>query len=208
MLLPIPLIELGRVPEAKMDAIRQALDVTTEAEWLADTDRQRSFACHRDTQTIPFVYGRNTNVLTRTAAWSDRWCHLLLPALEPLLRAQYGEGEIIRSCLVNLLPHGRVLEHKDDTEEILLHTHRVHLPIKTNPDVDFVIEDVVFKLEYGHVYEFSNQVFHYVSNRSAENRVHLIFDYMESHMLADFRRRHAVGEPVIWATSYRDPALG
>ncbi len=207
MLLPVPLVELGRVPDAQMDRIRQALDATTEAEWLADTDRQRSFVCHRDTQTIPFMYGRNTNVLTYTAPWTERWSHLLLPAIEPLLHARYGDGEIIRSCLVNLLPEGRVLEHKDDTEEILLHTHRVHLPIKTNPDVDFVIEDVVFKLDYGHLYEFSNQVFHYVLNRSQENRVHLILDYMEHDVLANFRRRHASSEPVVWATSYADPQL-
>lgn len=207
MKLGVPVNELGVIPEPLLaPMVEAALRIDAQA-WDADTERQRSFHCHHETQAIPLVTGRNVNDLHQTAAWSEQWRPLVLGAVGSVLERQYGIGEIVRSCIVNLLPDATVLEHKDDTEELLLHTHRIHLPLKTSDLVDFFVERERFHFRLGHLYEFSNQVFHHVVNRSHQNRIHLIFDYMEGLTLEVFRRKHRDCAPVVWPTSYSDESV-
>jgi hypothetical protein len=52
------------------------------------------------------------------------------------------------------------------------------------------------------LYEFSNQHFHRVENRSDQNRVHLIFDYLEKDTPHLFKDKHSRSAPVSWTTSY------
>ncbi|UTY57068.1 aspartyl/asparaginyl beta-hydroxylase domain-containing protein [Massilia sp. erpn] len=208
MRLDVPLVHISRVPEAAFQAILERAKVLTLAEWTEDESRQKSFKCHQDTRAIPLIYGRNLNQMTYCDAWENDWKDYLLPVLTPILQDFYGDGEIVRMCLADLLPYAKVLEHKDDTEEVLLHTHRIHLPIISNPDVDFFIEEENFNLKVGNLYEFSNQQFHRVENRSGLNRIHLIFDYMTREVLDLFRDKHRENAPVAWQTSYRDTASG
>jgi hypothetical protein len=208
MKLEQPLLAIGKLPEHEFQTILDHVKRLTLEEWTADESRQKSFRCHQHTRAIPLIYGRNVNQIVYCDAWRYHWQDVLLPALAPMLREFYGEGEIIRACLCDLLPRSKVLEHKDDTEEILLYTHRIHLPITSNPDVDFFVEQDNFHLKVGHLYEFSNQQFHRVENRSDQNRVHLIFDYLEKDTLDLFKDKHRTSAPVAWSTSYRDSDTG
>lgn len=208
MMLKEPLIEIGQIPGPGFELILDSTKSLTFKDWVADTSRQDSFRCHQSTQAIPLIYGRNMNNLVHTDAWKNNWREVLFPVLTPILRDFYGDGEIMRMCLCKLLPMSKVLEHKDDTEEILLHTHRIHLPIISNDLVDFVIEGECFNLKIKYLYEFSNQQFHYVENRSEIDRVHLIFDYMDRDKLNLFKEKHHSSSPVSWPTSYRDLKSG
>lgn len=208
MLLDEPLIHIAQIPLPVFDAIVERTRALTLTDWMADESRQKSFHCHRHTRSIPLIYGRNLNQIVYCDAWEYAWKACLLPTLSPILADFYGGGEIIRMCLADLLPYSKVLEHKDDTEEVLLHTHRIHLPIISNPDVDFIIEQTKFHLDIGNLYEFSNQQYHRVENRSSLNRVHLIFDYMTSETLNRFKDKHGREAPVSRATSYRDTSSG
>ncbi len=208
MLLETPLIKLAELDREIFQNIKDQVKNISPETWDEDTSRQDSFRCHRDTQAIPLIYGRNINKKTYTEHWNNTWEKKFLPLLSNILNPYYGEGEIIRMCLCNLLPFGTVLEHKDDTEEILLHTHRIHLPIITNINVDFIVEQDVFNLKEGCLYEFSNQQFHHVKNRSALNRVHLIFDYLELDKIQFFEKKYLHTEPISQPTSYRDQETG
>jgi len=208
MLLNKPLIKLDEIDTELFFQIKQETQCLTPGVWNEDTSRQDSFRCHQDTQAIPLIYGRNLREIVYTRLWKEKWKALLIPSLQNVLNEYYGEGEIIRMCLCKLLPYGKVLEHKDDTEEVLLYTHRIHLPIVTNENIDFIVESDVFNLKEGSLYEFSNQQFHQVKSRSSLDRIHLIFDYLEAEKLEYFRKKHAKSEPVSWPTSYRDHCTG
>jgi len=91
--------------------------------------------------------------------------------------AAHYRGSVVKLMLAELKPGGTIMPHTDAAPAICL-AHRCHLPIVTNPAVDFVIEGVAYQLRAGTVYEFDNTREHAVANRSAETRVHLICDIM------------------------------
>jgi len=106
------------------------------------------------------------------------------PALKySLFLANFIHNEIpgvVRSCLVaNLKPGGIIPVHRDyvDTHPHYSATYRLHIPLQTNPDVDFFMGDHVFHLQTGKCYLFDNSVVHAVHNRNAtEERIHMIAD--------------------------------
>lgn len=55
-------------------------------------------------------------------------------------------------------------------------SRRFHIPIITNDDVKFTINDTVFHMETGMLYEINNKFRHGVENQGNQDRVHLIID--------------------------------
>jgi hypothetical protein len=79
-----------------------------------------------------------------------------------------------------------------DTGEWVKHTHRVHVPIITGDEVEFMVGPnegsmSSYQLEEGRIIELNNQAKHSVSNRWNTNRVHLIFDYVEDYPLTRYQ---------------------
>jgi hypothetical protein len=58
--------------------------------------------------------------------------------------------------------------------------HKIHIPVVTNPDVRFLIDQGEYVLERGRAYEVNNRRPHEVRNNSGEDRLHLIFDYFDA----------------------------
>lgn len=60
---------------------------------------------------------------------------------------------------------------------------RFHLPIITNPGVQFDMEGETFRMSEGSVYLFNQYCMHGVTNNGTELRVHLVFDcYLNDHI--------------------------
>lgn len=74
-----------------------------------------------------------------------------------------------------------------DTGFWVHHTHRIHVPIITEPDsVVFAVGPTVetmkrYRLEEGCIAELNNQAKHAVHNCWDHYRTHLIFDYVEDY---------------------------
>jgi hypothetical protein len=66
-------------------------------------------------------------------------------------------------------PHG-------DFGYSLNHSHRVHIPLVTNPGVEFIVNGQPKFLPEGEIWEINNIDQHEVHNRSDAYRVHLILD--------------------------------
>jgi hypothetical protein len=77
--------------------------------------------------------------------------------------------------LAKLIPHGQIGRHSDGGE-FLETCHRVHIPLKTNPDVYYIIEGKPYYWEANNIYEFDNTRQHEVMNASSEERIHLMFN--------------------------------
>jgi hypothetical protein len=107
------------------------------------------------------------------------WDHFSNPAnalIEEIVAKHYPPGgRIIRAMAAKLLAGGRINLHKDAHPSFAA-AHRIHVPLVTNPDVDFVIRGKSHYLEEGIAYEVSNLDYHAVTNRGAD-RIHFIFDY-------------------------------
>lgn len=174
MLLETPVRTLGAVDHR---ALKAAVASATAEAWLEDDVRQKSFEQHKQTQSLVMLFSNTwpDPVVERRKGWGL----LAEPAnalMEQIIRDHYPPGgRVIRAMAAKLLAGGRIALHKDKHPSFAA-AHRIHVPLVTNPDVDFVIRGLSNYLEEGVAYEVSNLDFHAVTNRGPD-RIHFIFDY-------------------------------
>ena len=125
-------------------------------------------------------------------------------SIQPILDVlNLKEGKRVVRMLLASMPPGVTIPVHHDTGEWVKHTHRVHIPIITNPDkVLFRVGNTVDTLQRvmvdaGHVFEMNNQAKHAVSNHWDKYRVHLILDYVDESFEALQRIKLSPGERLL-----------
>ena len=96
--------------------------------------------------------------------------------IEKDIAPHFPSCDPMRVQLAELPPGQVILPHKD--VGILALIHRLHVPLVTHPDVNFLIEDQTFHLAAGRLYDLNNAVTHSVENRSDATRIHLLVDLL------------------------------
>lgn len=162
----------------------------TEADWAQNSARQKKFEVHKDTQFIGLVYDedfRHMNATRRPLL--EKFSVELRPVLKliadhyensPETFSKFGRdvnGYFVRISLAKLFSKGHIVEHRDMNFS-LCHAHRVHIPIITNEEVTFKVGNEFVNLKAGEVVEINNRRKHAVMNKSDEDRVHLILDWV------------------------------
>lgn len=112
----------------------------------------------------------------------EEWRTLLNPIYKSV---GTDESKVVRCLLASMGPGTSIPVHHD-TGYWVKHTHRIHVPIETGPEVDFFVgpNDANMKkyaFDEGKVIELNNQAKHAVNNRMDRRRIHLIFDYVDQH---------------------------
>lgn len=87
-----------------------------------------------------------------------------------------GEGYPVRIVFLNMPPGKVVYPHKDKGISVLKN-HRIHIPIYTNNDVIFSIEDENKNMKRGEIVEIDNTLMHDVRNDGDTPRIHLLVDW-------------------------------
>lgn len=95
-----------------------------------------------------------------------------------ILEKNYGSGKIYNMQVAKLCGTGEILEHIDIGLSYSL-THRVHIPLVTNENVIFNIEENEYNFKTGEIIEINNLRPHSVKNNNPENheRLHIVLDY-------------------------------
>lgn len=101
----------------------------------------------------------------------------LLKELENL----YGIGEFYNIQIAKMQGGGKILPHIDAGLGFVF-SHRIHIPLITNENVIFKVDNENFYLSSGYIYEINNLKEHSVINNNSLDyfRIHIIFDYMSS----------------------------
>jgi hypothetical protein len=105
------------------------------------------------------------------------------PLIEPVLAAAtadygYRRGAFPRVMLARMAPGGEIEPHRD-TNPAAQWPHKIHVPLLTNPDVTFFVDDVAYHFAEGEAVEVNNMTTHAVTNRGTTDRIHLIFEYFD-----------------------------
>jgi quercetin dioxygenase-like cupin family protein len=173
-----PLKPLGDIDVAPL---REAILAQEEAAWKEQEYRQQEYEVHRRTTSIVLVFtdGRNwPEIAVRKEPGWDRLAHVAVPAMRDVVARHYRPGgTIIRAMAARLAAGGRIDPHRDSHASFHA-SHRIHIPITTNPRVRFMIDGRPHRLEVGKVYELNNQLLHSVMNKGSEDRITFIFDYL------------------------------
>ena len=87
-------------------------------------------------------------------------------------------GIFLRAMLVKLLGNSTIDPHIDLGQNMNV-TNRIHFPIRTNDNCFFISGETMKNLKQFEIWELNNsQKEHSVVNRSSEERIHLIVDYL------------------------------
>ena len=176
--------DLGPVDCRDLLAAVQRLD---EIAWIEREYRQESFNVHRSTQSIVLCFIDLERwprlVLAREAGW-DRLGASAQPVMDAIIARSYEPGGVVIRAMTVRLPSGaRITPHVDEHASLKV-SHRIHVPLVTNPRVRFFIDGVPHRFEPGRAVEINNQLSHSVMNDGSTDRVHFIFDYLPPAQLA------------------------
>lgn len=173
---------IGQVHPAPLS---EAVSVLTDAEWQSFADRQAAFAAHRATNSIPLLFDPDMRHQDPTRLeMLDRFESVLAEPMAEIRRyfasnppqGTDGSGYFVRILLVRLEAGASIGSHRDHGHS-LARAHRIHLPIVTNPGVEFGIAGHIRHLPAGELWEVNNRKVHGVRNAGAA-RIHAIFDYV------------------------------
>jgi len=166
------------------DALLQPLDGKLAGDpdvWLrADPAKPNRFEPFTgSTHHIVFQFPDDLRSHQRSA-YAPLWAEWQ-PVIEPLIAhatASYGyaKGRTTRIMLARLLAGKDIARHVDKSPAAAV-PHKIHIPLITDSQVRFLIGDGDYFLPRGRAFEVNNRRPHEVRNRSASDRVHLIFDY-------------------------------
>ena len=168
-------------------ALQRAVACLDEAAWTEKQYRQEMFNVHSSTQSIVLCFidlaAWPGIAVSRDVGW-DRLGEHAEPVMDEIIARSYEPGGVVIRAMAVRLPGGaRITPHVDEHESLRL-SHRIHLPLTTNPRVRFFIDGVPHRFEPGRAIEVNNQLSHSVMNDGPVGRVHFIFDYLPPEQLA------------------------
>lgn len=96
------------------------------------------------------------------------------PAFRAVLDAFHCPLQSVR--LMRLTPGSIIKDHRDHDLAAEWGAARIHIPITTNPDVEFCLNDVPVTMAPGETWYLRLADRHRVANRGTTDRVHLVID--------------------------------
>lgn len=182
--------DFKKLGEVDISLLKDAVSAITDEEWASSGWRQKTFEVHAHTQTIELIFDddfrhSNPTYLPRykdfeglVAPLTDLFKrHFNKSLAAKRLQEKHGAACVIRMILVRLSPGGDILPHGDKGYS-LLHGHRIHLPVISNPGCEFTVGDTTRVLGEGEVWEINNKRVHFVRNLGDAPRVHVITDWV------------------------------
>ena len=158
-----------------------------DSEWNLDTSRQTKSIHHSKTisyhilwyplmwepgqKYVPSVICQDEEIMTHVANITFD------------LELKY-KGKAGRVTLVNLPSRKLVTPHRDRSiySKII---NRIHVPILTNEDVYFSVEDETINMKPGEAWEVNNAKLHGAYNLGDSPRVHLMVDIINNDLIGD-----------------------
>lgn len=107
---------------------------------------------------------------------------LQLPSLIPVLAAL--DAPIGRTRMMRIVPGGEATAHVD-LNRYWWDRHRVHIPLRTDPSVEFRCGDTGIHMATGSAWVFDTWRNHNVVNPSSSERIHLVIDTIGSPALTE-----------------------
>ena len=149
-----------------------------EQAWHSDDRRQADYDVHAQTQSIILLFceGWPDIKVSRANGW-DLLADEAMPLVNRVIEKNYTPGgTLLRAMVTRLGPGCRIARHKDSHPSFSV-AHRIHIPLTTNPNVEFVVGSEHVPPRAHFAFELNNIMMHHVINNGDSQRIHFIFDY-------------------------------
>ena len=157
------------------------------SEWYLDTSRQDQHGVHKDTITffltdydVEWMPYSKYNITIKDLN-STLW-NLVQPIIYEL--EQIHNGKVGKVLFPRLKAKNKIYKHWDSTEYLNV-IRRHHIPIITNKNVYFYVDDGALNMFEGECWEINNMKSHEVINDSDEDRIHLMIDIIPNKYIND-----------------------
>jgi tetratricopeptide (TPR) repeat protein len=158
-------------------AVTNKIEKIPDLKWL-EFGREKLFAQHKETQSVLLVHFEDLK--HEKPEYHELFFDFeneLKPIIDYIAAYYQNNGFIVRMMLAKLPAGGKIARHMD-VGFSLQNTHRVHVPMITNDQVEFFVGGEKKNMRVGELWEINNALNHGVENRSDKDRVHLIVDWM------------------------------
>jgi hypothetical protein len=136
-----------------------------------------------------------------TGAFQDTQVLSFCPYLQRVLRSFHFPLGAVR--LLSLRAGSVILEHSDPALSYEDGEVRLHVPVRTNPELEFYLDGRRLALVEGETWYMNLSLPHRVNNRGASDRVHLVIDGKVNPWLEDlFSRGKSFGSAPREATPF------
>lgn len=161
------------------EPLKQAALSLDEEVWHLESLRSAQ-PLRKDVNSVVLVFcnGWQPIRVERRSGWE--YLHeVAMPLASSIISDHYQVGgQLLRVMVARLVVNGTIKPHIDHHPSFAV-GHRIHVPLVTNPQVEFLVDDQAVIMQEGQAYELNNLLVHSVRNNGDEDRIHLIFDYME-----------------------------
>ena len=176
---PHTIRDLGAVDSAELAARVAGL---SDAAWnREDAVKENAFAMFHHTQHIVLRFIEH-NIDPERHYSNPGWV-VWRPLVEPVMQAAikpYGFRQpVFAKAMFARLAAGAAIDPHFDGAGSNLRCHKIHVPLKTNPQALFLVREERCHLAAGRAYEVNNIVRHGAENGGSEERVHFIFEVFE-----------------------------
>jgi aspartyl/asparaginyl beta-hydroxylase (cupin superfamily) len=166
---------VGYIPSFD-DLLNEVLALTTK-DWVAYTKRKiAGGAAAENTETIPLVYDIKHRINSGILHEKHQQ---FSPYIEKAVTSVVGKiGDVnVKQAMLTRLKAGTIIPRHRDRGPLTAKTHRIHVPVITNPSCMFNVGDESMNLEAGQIWIIDNvNRYHGVENNGENDRVHLIVD--------------------------------
>lgn len=155
--------------------VKPFVSLIDELNWDEYKFRQENYAVHAQTKTVPLIWDEHLN---KIQFWKNYYLisnELII--LQYWLKIVLGDG-LIKTAILIKLPKGNSIPRHYDKGKHFIECNRIHIPIITNAECIFEIDNERRNLKVGEVWEINNNAKpHAVFNNGDSDRVHLLLDY-------------------------------
>ena len=165
-----------------VETLRSNVERLSEKVWRQENAaKENDYFCFAFTHHVVFRFindNRTPLCFYSKPIWAV-WQGILLPVMAQTV-VPYGYTKpVYPKVMLARLEAGHGIDRHVDGEGSHPLTHRIHVPLQTNPRATLTVHDTDFQLEAGHAYEVNNLVPHGAFNGGDQDRVHFIFEVFE-----------------------------
>lgn len=163
-------------------ALRDRVIAISDRTWgQEDALKENDFEVFHHTRHIIFRFtpgNRDPEDHYENPAWHV-WRGLLQPVMDSAI-APYGFADpAFPKAMLARLEAGQHIDLHRDGAGSNLRTHKIHVPLITNPDAFFLCGPNRHHLGYGHAWEVNNIAPHGAVNEGGADRIHFIFEVFD-----------------------------
>jgi len=168
---------LGETPS--FTSLLSEVSLLSEEDWIRYRERKRrGGAAAERTDTIPLIYDPTQSINSHIVHHKYETFSPYIGLIMDLVNESLGTTSI-KQAMITRLRSGSVIGRHKDKGPLTAKTHRIHVPVITNQQCLFTVDDEVRNLQAGEIWLIDNVGrYHSVENRGEQDRVHLIIDAM------------------------------